>query len=956
MRDEASRYYHTDSAIARRIARRALDLATSSEDPVAVGWGHRAMAEALFLSGRLRAAEPHYRSAAEAWRSVREPGLLGQLLVGWTHLLALLGRHQESEASAKEARRNLEAAGDAAYLAKLAMNLGNVQFQHDRYAPALREYEAAAEIFSRLKVRDQLVIGLDVNRGVALSNLNRDEEALDLFTQLGIECESLGHDLLLAQTRMNAAHVHSQRADFDLALRSLGKAADYFHRTEHPAFLAACHLNRAEIYHQLNLHEEALEDTDQAIPRFKQEGMGYHRALALAQAALSQLALGNSPKAMVCIRRARDLFDREGNRSRVALMDLLWAEAISKRRAPPMEAEERARGAMEAFQKLGLIRWEAAATVLFGRSEARRVGYARQIPRLQKLHRRISGPAYPMTAYRVLEALGEAQEREGNVRAAAGSYRRAARHLEDMRVRIPTEESKIAFLRDKVYLFDRLMTLEASRARPSIDRLFEWAERSRAQSLWDRLRLPGAYLGTAGDVGVDGDSPAVEMLSALRRRISWFHTRIAQLELGSPPERALVPHLRRELTQAERAWARALQEQAAQTGVSGARKGFPSGKLVPPREDRTTALAGSIGGVPELKDIQRALPDGAGFVAYHVGPDDALLLAVTREGRFWRRLKPDLGRRLHRLADRLDFQWGAATLANATHVPVQGRGPRSSSRSMRVLQSTTDSILVELYRLLWQPLDEIGYSGIRSWIVSPHGSIHRVPLHALRDKQGYLIERFDFSTVPSARVWLGLPRSARLDKPVAWVAGLPSPQLPGVEKEVGVVRRHLRGWKVTRDLSPTAAALRSAGSRSHLIHLAVHASLRSDNPGFSYLRLADGPLFVHDLTGVRVPQSTVVLSACSSGRGAAPAGDEWIGLARGFLGIGAAAVVASLWPIHEGPTMELMDRFYESLTSGRSTPEALAGAMRDLIPRGLHPWAWASFGVLGGIQSCPPIV
>jgi CHAT domain-containing protein len=225
----------------------------------------------------------------------------------------------------------------------------------------------------------------------------------------------------------------------------------------------------------------------------------------------------------------------------------------------------------------------------------------------------------------------------------------------------------------------------------------------------------------------------------------------------------------------------------------------------------------------------------------------------------------------------------------------------------------------------------------------------------LRDQQGYLAGRYDFSTVLSARTWARLPVQRRRREPVAWVGGLSSPQLLTVEAELDRVGQHLTDWRVERDTAPTAGALREKGRNADLIHLAVHGSLRTDNPVYSYLRLADGPLFVHDLLGFRLPRSVVVLSACSSGRGAAVVGDEWIGLARGFVQAGSSAVVATLWPINEASTLELVDCFYKRFAAGASTPEAVGEAQRQVLSAHPHPWAWAAFGVLGGLHFRPKL-
>jgi CHAT domain-containing protein len=150
-------------------------------------------------------------------------------------------------------------------------------------------------------------------------------------------------------------------------------------------------------------------------------------------------------------------------------------------------------------------------------------------------------------------------------------------------------------------------------------------------------------------------------------------------------------------------------------------------------------------------------------------------------------------------------------------------------------------------------------------------------------------------------------------------------------------------------LAPTVSGFSSGSRGASIVHLAAHGSLRPDNPAFSFLQLTDGPLLVTDVSRLSLAGSTVVLSACSSGRSSAPAGDEWIGLARGFVQAGAVSVVASLWPIQDEPTLELVDRFYSELAT-QSVPVALGRAMRAQKERRAHPWHWAPFALLGGVQ------
>ena len=107
--------------------------------------------------------------------------------------------------------------------------------------------------------------------------------------------------------------------------------------------------------------------------------------------------------------------------------------------------------------------------------------------------------------------------------------------------------------------------------------------------------------------------------------------------------------------------------------------------------------------------------------------------------------------------------------------------------------------------------------------------------------------------------------------------------------------------------------------------------------------------------------STVVLSACNTGRGEIKA-EGVLGLARGFLSAGAAATVVSLWSVEDGSTASLMEHMYTQIAQGQTVPQALRSAMLHLArccaADGLpeewkRPFYWAGFVVVGATTRLP---
>jgi CHAT domain-containing protein len=154
---------------------------------------------------------------------------------------------------------------------------------------------------------------------------------------------------------------------------------------------------------------------------------------------------------------------------------------------------------------------------------------------------------------------------------------------------------------------------------------------------------------------------------------------------------------------------------------------------------------------------------------------------------------------------------------------------------------------------------------------------------------------------------------------------------------------------------------RFAGDYDYL-HLATHGSLNRNAPALSALELEpdaqnDGRLELHEIAAMKLHARLITLSACETALGKGyftetPAGDEFVGLTRAFLGAGGHSVLASLWAVNDESTRILMVKFYRHLrvTGGA---EALAQAQREVRhgnPRFRHPYYWAPFVMVGSIN------
>jgi CHAT domain-containing protein len=159
------------------------------------------------------------------------------------------------------------------------------------------------------------------------------------------------------------------------------------------------------------------------------------------------------------------------------------------------------------------------------------------------------------------------------------------------------------------------------------------------------------------------------------------------------------------------------------------------------------------------------------------------------------------------------------------------------------------------------------------------------------------------------------------------------PQLPGARSEAETVAAIYATAPLVGG-SATAEATAAALTKADLAHLAMHGRLSADNPLFSSLQLADGPLTVYDLERLRAAPRDMILSACDGGVTAVRPGDELMGFSGALLALGTSALIASVLPVPDEPTHRLMLALHERLAAGGEPAPALAAARADALDGG----------------------
>jgi hypothetical protein len=210
-------------------------------------------------------------------------------------------------------------------------------------------------------------------------------------------------------------------------------------------------------------------------------------------------------------------------------------------------------------------------------------------------------------------------------------------------------------------------------------------------------------------------------------------------------------------------------------------------------------------------------------------------------------------------------------------------------------------------------------------VIIPAGPLHGLPWRALPR-----LRTRSVTIAPSTRSWLHARSQVRgqvMDRTnglkVLLVAG---PGLPGAAAEVGALGRRYPGAQKLIGARATVGAVLSGMDGADLIHLAAHGSLRHDNPLFSSLAMADGPLTVYDLATLRRPPSLVVMPSCDTALSEVVSGDELLGLASGFMRAGVTSLIAPVAPIPDLATKSLMLAMHRELARRTAPARALAAA------------------------------
>jgi tetratricopeptide (TPR) repeat protein len=870
--------------------------------------------------GQHEAALGDYAQASRLYRRLRRPADAARADASAVDCLSSLGRFAESLRLAARARRVFRRTGETLRSAVLDEIVGLVHFQQDDYARALKLFERARPVLAAAGRANDLAT-LNHNMASALTNVDRLHEAEELYAAARAYYAAQGAGIVLARVDVNLAFLAYRQGRYGAAIDTLRRAADVFDSLRSDSLALVTRLDLADTYLALNLLDEAAALSHEQLAVAGGLGMLNEQARAQFYLSTVQGRTGHVDAALAGLLEAESAFARQGN--------LVWRTRCGLGRAALLaarggrdnlaEAQTLARRAERAFGRLGLPSRQAAASVALARAQLGlgRAGAAEESARLAlSLAEELSVPWLLFESHYIL---GRTLRAQGQSERAYAAYWSAAEALERVRADLQPEELRVSLVSDKTDLYQELVLLCLDR---SLDvEALQQAERAKSRAFTERLSgsvevpVDPRALGTA-------DAAMLERMRRLRDDLVWLYSRLSE---GDPQRDAHGPtqmhRLRREVATREAELVR-LQR-----------------RLQPASRQGTAALG--LGGVAvaagsAISALRRRLPAGSIVLEYFQAGHELVLFIFDRDRLTAHRLGPI--ERVNELVDRFRFQVGKFGLGEQY---VRGHAEQ--------MCALTDRLMAELYSALIAPAaDEL--VDAHRLIVVPHGLLHYLPFHALIDPSGRpLVERVEVAYAPSAGALASCYGRPTLPEEGGRrvLFGVPNPAIPRVQGEIDALAELFGSARVFAGDAATEKAFREQSPEADIIHLASHAVFREDNPLFSAIQLADSWISLYDLYSLRLRAVLVTLSACATGLSQVLAGDELVGLTRGFFQAGAASVVVSLWAVNDASTAVLMERFYRVLERGAGPAAAMRTAQTELRREYPHPYYWAPFLVVG---------
>lgn len=446
-----------------------------------------------------------------------------------------------------------------------------------------------------------------------------------------------------------------------------------------------------------------------------------------------------------------------------------------------------------------------------------------------------------------------------NLERAINAIEQAAQLSESIRVRLTAPYAQMGYRATTEKLYRTLISVSLARNDPSA--AFSAAERARSRVLADLL------LGQRPSVSTDVPLELIEERAHIVEKITQFGM--------FNDEQGTVFELESRLGEIDR-----------QIELF----------------DPNFALFDSVQSLTTV-EVQKALPLQSVLLSYTIDVADHMWITLITPTEI-----------LHKKVEGITATWLSAFLSD--HVDGVRRGALVPDPSGSLSSPTLFPLL---YKALIEPV--AGFlDAVEKIYIVPTGPLHYLPLGALiayagstksnKHQQG--IQQFVYG--PSATVLFQFCRQRQRSLSQHKLIVAPNDdQLAHTvdfaeQKQTSPLTQTLNGTEATR-----SAFVEQAG-KYHVLCFLGHAVFDQHHPMSSRLKLVDGDLRASEIIReLRLDADLVMLSACETGRNKILAGDELLGLTRALFYAGTPSVLTTLWPVHEVPTLLVVNKILQQI-------------------------------------------
>jgi CHAT domain-containing protein/Tfp pilus assembly protein PilF len=879
---------------ALQTARTSLAMKEKYGDQSEIGKSHNQIGLIYWELADYPSAVSEFQQAIQIGETQADPELEGSARnnLGMVH-----DEQGDFEASLKEYRRALvihRASHFARGEGDTLGNIGGVFLQLGRFREALGYYQQALEISRKNGLKPAAAEDLE-NAATCLKNIGEIDEALRTFDQAREFSRSAGLLKEEADARRGKGTVLAGLGRYDGALEEYNGAQDAYEKAGLKRELVESLNESGRVYQLLG----DLTSADKSLQRALKiaHEIGNSQGIIISTISLGNLAHRRKQFDVAdtfFVQAAEDARKIDDQASLFDTLILLATNDLSRRHLgsaaqEAAEAEQLASGSanLPAMAIAAFVEGEVSRAN--GRLETALAQFESAKTAQEKLRD-------PDLGWRILFGRGQALQALDRKSEALEAYKASVQLIEQTRAALSEERFRAGYIEERFQVYVALVELLLDVADPS--QAFLYSEKLRARAYFDRF-------GSAGRMR-DASRQARE----LRNRIDALRNRVAQVYAAPEKERGQKLELfSRELDEAQAEYVTFLDRAP----------GDPE--------------PGSSYSVPAVAEIQRQLSPAAALVEYVVGKENISVLMLTRSS------------------------------VRGESVVVSSQSLASRVELLRALISERKSAWLApskgLRSLLVGPLEKSGLPGVRTLILVPDGVLNYLPFSVLSDRKGQLLsDRYVIAYLPAAALLASHKDSASTGNLLALAPA--DSHLPNSASEVRTIGQMFpRNSLVLAGTRATKTLFKQVAGQYDYVHLATHGSLNRNAPWLSTLQLepdqdSDGRLELHEILSLKLHARLVTLSACDTALGTGyfddtPAGDEFVGMTRAFLGAGSQSVLASLWAVNDQSTRDFMVTFYRYLRE-HSAPEALALAQRDLRrlePRYRSPYFWAAFVLAG---------